>query len=233
MTERRPSTESELVEFVRSIDAQAPQSLHRRVEALIDAKGRAGEERQGARRYLRPRVAAAGALAAAIAAVAVAVGLGGGSSARLTVSEAAALTLRPATHAAPRESASKHSQLMAAVDGVSFPYWNARFGWRASGERTDRIAGRAVTTVFYSDARGRRIGYAIVAGLPAPGASGGVVAWDRGTPYRMLRYNGIAVITWVRAGRLCVVSGRDLGTSTLLHLARWDGSHGASSSTAA
>ncbi|MCW2970968.1 MAG: hypothetical protein JWO23_2095, partial [Solirubrobacterales bacterium] len=40
MTEQRPSTESELVEFVRSIDVRAPDSLHREVQSLIGASGR-------------------------------------------------------------------------------------------------------------------------------------------------------------------------------------------------
>ena len=43
-----------------------------------------------------------------------------------------------------------------------------------------------VTTVFYADAGGRRIGYAIVGGTPAPRSTGGVIAWRKNTPYRLL-----------------------------------------------
>jgi hypothetical protein len=109
-----------------------------------------------------------------------------------------------------------------AVDGVAFPYWGDRFGWRASGARVDHIDGRTVTTVFYTDARGRRVGYAIVAGTPAPVASGGRVVWREGTPFRVTRENGAPIVTWVRDGHLCVVSGEGMGGATLLRLASWD-----------
>ena len=111
--------------------------------------------------------AAAGVVAIAVVAVALAVASGGGSHA-LSLRQAAAPTLRAATLPAPAESRADHAQLTAAVGGVRFPYWGERFGWRSTGTRSDRIDGRAVTTVFYADAAGRRIGYAILAGTPAP-----------------------------------------------------------------
>ena len=135
--------------------------------------------------------------------------------------QAAAPTLRAATLPAPPESSANHAQLAVAVDGVPFPYWEDRFGWRSTGTRSDRIDGRTVTTVFYSDAAGRRIGYAILAGTPAPRIDGGVVAWRGGVPYRLLTANGAAVVTWLRDGRLCVVSGRGVSSATLLKLASW------------
>ena len=104
---------------------------------------------------------------------------------------------------------------------MKFPYWDERFGWRSTGMRNDRIAGRAVTTVFYSDSHGRRIGYAIVAGTPAPRVGGGVALWRGGVPYRMLTDNGVAVVTWLRDGHLCIVSGRGVSSATLLRLASW------------
>ena len=55
-----------------------------------------------------------------------------------------------------------------AVGGVTFPSWERAFGWRATGARTDTVGGREVTTVFYANSRGQRIGYAIAAG-PRPG----------------------------------------------------------------
>jgi hypothetical protein len=230
MTERRPQTESELVEFVRAIDVPAPHSLHREVESLIAGRSQlarrgrvTGSSPRGAR-SLGParRLAAAGALAAVAAvAVAIASSSGGGASSALSLREASSLTLRPATASAPSESISNRAQLRASVDGVSFPYWGERFGWRATGARTDRVGGRAVTTVFYADTSGRRIGYAIVAGTPAPRSTGGVVAWREQTPYRLLTENGTAVVTWLRHGHLCVVSGRGVSGATLLRLASW------------
>ena len=230
MTERRPQTESELVEFVRSIDVPAPHSLHRQVESLIAGRSQlarrgrvSGSSSRGAP-SLGParRLAAAGSLAAVAAvAVAIASSSGGGASSALSLREASSLTLQPATASAPSESMSNRAQLRASVDGVSFPYWGERFGWRSTGARTDRVGGRAVTTVFYADRRGRRIGYAIVAGTPAPRSTGGVVAWREKTPYRLLTENGTAVVTWLRDGHLCVVSGRGVSSATLLRLASW------------
>jgi hypothetical protein len=129
------------------------------------------------------------------------------------------LTLRPATVAAPPESPSSPAQLAAAVDGVAFPYWGERFGWRSTGARTDRIGGRSVTTVFYENRRGSRIGYAIVSGASSSGPSGGVVVRRGGTPYHLLSENGVPAIAWLRDGHLCVVSGRGVDGATLLRLA--------------
>jgi hypothetical protein len=136
----------------------------------------------------------------------------------MSLREASAPTLRAATASAPRESAGNHEQLAAAVDDVSFPYWEERFGWRSTGTRSDRIAGHAMTTVFYADAHGRRIGYAIVAGTP-PRIGGGVVTWRGKVPYRLSVENGRSVVTWLRDGHLCVVSGRGVSGATLLRLA--------------
>ncbi len=223
MSDRSPHTEYELVEFVRSIDVRAPDSLHRRVDSLI-AEASAGRRRPS---FLRsfgaaPKLAAV-AIAAALVAVAVAVSLGGSSSSTLNLRQASTLTLSAATAPAPSESHSHAAQLTAAVDGVSFPYWEDHFGWRSTGARSDRLGGRAVRTVFYADAHGRRIGYAIFAGLPAPPVHGGVILWRGGTAYRELVENGVRMVTWLRNGHLCVVSGRGIDNATLLTLASWDG----------
>ena len=224
MTEPRPSTEAELVELIRSIDAPAPESLHSHVQALVDERTRSGRARsgQGAIRSfgLAPRLAAAGAIAAA--AVAIAVGLSGGGSSSLSDRQTAALTLRAATQRAPAESHNNRMQLAAAVDGVSFPYWEERFGWRSTGARSDRVGGRTVMTVFYADRSGRRIGYAIVAGSPAPAINGGLLRWRNGTAYRLATQNGAPVVSWLRSGHLCVVSGRGVSGAMLLRLASWN-----------
>jgi hypothetical protein len=243
MTDQRPRTESELVEFVRSIDEPAPESLHRKVGAMIAARpargvrglGRtpaqersSGRERgrgvragAGARAFgLGPRLAATGAIAVAIVALALAISLSGSSS-TLSVRDASALTLRPATSKPPAESSSDSTELAANVDGVSFPYWGERFGWHSSGTRTDRVDGRSITTVFYANGRGKRIGYAIVAGSAQAQMSGGIVSRRDGTPYRLLTVSGAPVVTWLREGHLCVVSGRGVSGATLLRLASW------------
>ncbi|HST32423.1 MAG TPA: hypothetical protein VLJ80_02770 [Solirubrobacteraceae bacterium] len=224
----RPADEAELIEFVRSIDVPAPPSLHRKIDAMI-------AERSGGARRLRgrgqgtatrpfglaPRLAAVGAIAAAVVALAVAFSLSGSSS-TLSVRDAAALTHRAAIHPAPAENSRDRRELTAAVDGVSFPYWGGHLGWRTTGSRSDRIDGRTVTTIFYENGHGKRIGYSIVAGAAPSQGSGGVVSRRDGTPYRLLTIDGAPVVTWERGGHLCVVSGRGVGGATLLRLASWD-----------
>ena len=148
-------------------------------------------------------------------------GSGGGGSSPFNLRNATALTREPATRAAPAENASRRGQLMAAVDGIPFPYWEEHFGWRATGSRQDRVAGRSVTTVFYSDSAGRRVGYTIVAGTPAPRALSGSVHWRNGTPYRFTRIDGSGVVTWLRKGHLCIVAAPGVREAKLLSLASW------------
>jgi hypothetical protein len=202
-----------VVELMAGVDVEAPASLHRRVEAMLTPARRK-------RRFATPRVGYAAAAAAALAAAAVAIGLSGGASSGLSVQQAAALTLSPATMGAPAESRTHRAELTASVGGVPFPYWEERFGWRSSGARADRLAGRSVTTVFYTNTEGRRIGYAIASGR-APTAHGGSVIRRWGVPYRLLTQDGATAVVWQRGGHLCVVSGRDVSARTLLSLASW------------
>jgi hypothetical protein len=244
MTERPTQTDDEqrhVAELLRSFDAEpAPARLHHRVEALV-AEHEEGSARRNAEEHRNPRLAGraprrrplsvAGFLGAGVVAAAVVVVVafatifsGGAGTPTPGLRQAAAPTLRAATLPAPPESSTDHAQLAAAVDDVPFPYWEDRFGWRSTGTRSDLIDGRMVTTVFYADAAGRRIGYAILAGSPAPridAAAGGVTIWRGGVPYRLLTVNGVAAVTWLRDGHLCVVSGRGVSSATLLRLASW------------
>ncbi|HEX4482985.1 MAG TPA: hypothetical protein VH081_04305 [Solirubrobacteraceae bacterium] len=237
--------ESDVVELIRSIDVRAPESLHAKVDAMIAERSSRSKRSRGSSRSTQParagrgragasagapgggrsrfgaRLAAVGSIAAAIVALVIVVSLSGGSS-TLSVHDASALTLRPATTAAPRESSTSSGELTASVDDVAFPYWSAHFGWRATGQRTDEVDGRTITTVFYENAHGRRVGYAIVAGSTPPQVTGGVVSRRDGTPYRLLTVKGVAVVAWTREGHLCVISGRGIEGATLLRLASWD-----------
>jgi hypothetical protein len=222
-TQQIDDEQQKVAELLRSFDAPAPESLHRRVESLVAARqGPRFTRRDGRPRPFsaRLRLAGVGVMAAAVVAIVIAVSPGGGSSA-LSLRQAAAPTLRAATFPAPPESEAHHAQLAAAVDGVPFPYWEDRFGWRSTGTRSDRIEGHMVTTVFYANSSGRRIGYAILAGSPAPRIGGGVIAWRRGVPYRLLSKNGTSTVTWLRDGHLCVLSGHGVSGTTLLRLASW------------
>ncbi len=219
-----------IAELLRSFDAPAPESLHRRIESLVASHQSQRFPRRGLGRLSALGLASAGAVAAAIVAVAIVVGLGGGGSApAVSFSQAAASTLRAATLPAPPESHTHHAQLAVAVNGVPFPYWSERFGWRSTGSRTDRVDGSSITTVFYGDSSGRRIGYAILAGTPVPRIGGGMVVWRGGVSYRLLSENGAAVVTWLRDSHLCVLSGRSVSSATLLRLASWS-YHGATAS---
>lgn len=239
--DRTEQEQERVAELVRAVDVRAPAALHRRVEEMVAAhpasrrraRARGRMRREGARRggapvgalggRLRPTLAAMAV--AAVAGAAVALLTGGGShrapGAEPSVSAASRLTLSAASTGAPGESRTHSEQLDVAVDGVAFPYWKERFGWRATGTRTDTIGGRGVRTVFYSGPHGRRIGYAILAGLPAPATHGGTVVWRGGVPYRLQRVDGVPVVTWRRAGRLCVLSGRGVSEATLVRLASW------------
>jgi hypothetical protein len=228
MTETPTQIEDEqrhIAELLRSFDVPAPESLHRRIESLVASHKShrfAPHYPRHGRRLLSPLgLASTGAVAAAVVAIAAAVGYGGGGTPVLSLQQAAALTQRAAKHPAPPESSANRAQLASEVNGVPFPYWEDRFGWRSTGSRTDRVDGRSITTVFYADSSGRRIGYAILAGTPAPRVAGGMIAWRGGVSYRLLSENGAAVVTWLRDGHLCVVSGRGVSSTTLLGLASW------------
>ncbi|HLM85317.1 MAG TPA: hypothetical protein VK272_03915 [Solirubrobacteraceae bacterium] len=218
--QHNPSTqaESELVELLRSIDVRAPQELHRRIEAMVGERAPARRRRPPAIRW---GLSGAAALAALVLVLVLSLAGGGGSV--LTLRSAVALTLSPATMVAPAENPRDGMQVTASADGIPFPYWGESFGWRSTGERTDRVDGRAVTTVFYGGADGQSIGYAIVSGTPAPRVGGGIVEQRDGISYRVQMQDGAQVVTWLRDGRLCVLAGHGVSAGTLLALASWRG----------
>ena len=47
MTEKRPRSEAEIVEFLRSIDVKAPDSLHRQIESMVAERRRPARRRRG------------------------------------------------------------------------------------------------------------------------------------------------------------------------------------------
>ncbi|MGH2913116.1 MAG: hypothetical protein ACRDJ3_11650 [Solirubrobacteraceae bacterium] len=207
------------VAMMAAVDVRAPAGLRGEVEAMLTPQG---NRASGRRRSLRgPRLGlAVGAAATATVVVAAVIALSGSGSPGLNVQQAASLALSPATTSAPAESKAHRAQLAASVDGVAFPYWKERFGWRSSGARGDRLAGRAVTTVFYTDNQGKRIGYSIVSGS-APATSGGATITHWGVSYRVLTHKGATVVTWQRDGHLCVMAGRGVSAHTLVSLASW------------
>jgi hypothetical protein len=163
----------------------------------------------------RPRLALAGAAATVLAAFAL---LGAATGpAGPSVAQAARLALSPARMAPP--AARPDGTLAASVDGVAYPYWADDSRWRAVGERSDRLHGRTVRTVFYADGSAR-IGYAIAAGSPLS-VRGGTTVERHGVRMRVLRSGPATVVTWLRGGHTCILAGRGVDAQALLALASW------------
>ncbi|MGN6871286.1 MAG: anti-sigma factor family protein [Solirubrobacteraceae bacterium] len=193
---------------------RAPVALHTRYRALVSRQ----------RRRRAPAVALALASIAGVLAWTVAA-LGGGQAA-LTVAQAATIALRPATAGVAEPASDDHVALPGVqADGMPFPYWEDHFGWHATGERTDHMAGRLLTTVFYR--RGaERIAYTIVSGSALPPAQAVRTTVRAGTMLAGSWSGGRPVVTWLRLGHTCVLSGgRGVSFGALTQLAGWS-SHG-------
>ena len=212
MTHRYPS-DTETPSSIRSLEAvRAPASLHRSLEELVHSA-----PRRHRRRAPAMRLAGIGALAAA-AVAALVLALGGSSPHSPTALEAARVALEPASLASPAENPRHHGVLEASVEGVSFPYWGGEQGWPAAGARTDRLDGRAITTVFYATSDGKRIGYAIVAGSPLPAPTGGAVVQRGDVRFAVFDSAGATVVVWREAGHTCILAARGVPAHTLLRL---------------
>jgi hypothetical protein len=165
--------------------------------------------------------AIAGAAAAAAAAVLT---LGGGPATSPSVADAAVLATRPPGLPVPQAVLGLPVLHGPRSAGLPFPYWQDRFGWKAIGQRHDRLGGRPATTVFYRR-QGQVIAYTIVRGrLPAGTTARSTM--HAGTALRTFATHGRRVVTWMRRGQTCVLSGTATSEPTLLHLAAWRGGGG-------
>jgi hypothetical protein len=191
---------------VRAAAVPAPSSLRARVGARAAPR----------RRAVAPTVGLAAAAAAA--GLVLALVLPGGSEAPSVASAAGLASREPTGGPPPRYDDSP--LLDREVGGIHFPRWQERFGWRATGVRPDRLAGREATTVYYGH-EGSRIGYTIVGGSALAEPSGWSRATRAGTRLRAGRLGSRTVVTWRRKGQTCVLSGRGVSTRTLLALAAW------------
>jgi hypothetical protein len=202
---------------IRATEGEAaPDRLRAAVAAMAaEAETRDdGRRRTSPRRFFaRSRSLAIGTSAAALAAAA-AVLLSAGASGP-SVAEAAQVALAPPRSPAPAVKAGEKT-LDAAVDGVAYPYWADAIGWRAVGSRADAVDGRAIRTVVYEDADGRRIGYAIAAGSPLS-ADGGTRMGD----FTVVRSGDTVIVTWLRDGHTCILAAKGVDARVLLKLAAW------------
>jgi hypothetical protein len=190
-------------------DVRAPLALRERLEADRTRLARP----RARRRWFS--VALAGAVVATALLAVIFTGPTGP-----TLDEAAAFGAQPPTGPPP---AAEGKLLAAAQDGVAFPEWAAKFGWKPSGVRTGEIEGRDATTVYY-EKEGKTLAYTIVGGdaLDVPDDARSVTA--EGTTIRLFRTgDGRPAATWERQGHTCVLAGTGVPDAKLAELAGWKG----------
>jgi anti-sigma factor RsiW len=201
-------------------ETSAPLALRAWVERLEAESARGGRLGRARRRapgrrfgWLIPAVAAT---AAATLLIALVLPLGGA----LTVEDTLAAATRPVESPASPDPADA-KLLSEQVDGVRFPNFEGKFGWRAVGDRADELDGRDSRTVFY-ELEGKRIAYTIVGGEQLEWPDVEPIVSD-GVELRPFDEEGREAVTWLRGGQTCVLSGDGVPTSTLLELAAWKG----------
>jgi anti-sigma factor RsiW len=208
---------------VAGSEVRAPASLRARLEELQGARKSGRPASRKPRSAGRPwsRIGAIAAAGAAAAAVAVGlIVLGGGEP---TVDEAAQLASQPPTASAPATQSGQPTLLAASFEGLAYPNWEQEFGWRAVGERSDELDGRATHTVVYENREGRRIAYTIVSGDALDPPAEGEESVVDGVELAAFEADGAEAVTWLRDGHSCVLAGKGVERSTLLELAAWKG----------
>jgi hypothetical protein len=202
------------VSALRGADLQAPARLRQTLEAERSRPSTAARRR---------RLAFGGALAGAAAAVALTIALVAPSgSGGPTVVEAAQLSGLPAMQASVPVDPANGKLLAASVSGVSFPNLHADFVWRQAGSRSDELDGRRTKTVFYERA-GQRIGYTILSGDPVDAPDGARPTVQNGVRLSTARDRSGAIVSWLRGGHTCVLSGSGVSAKDLREVASWKG----------
>jgi hypothetical protein len=92
------------------------------------------------------------------------------------------------------------------VGELVFPDWKAKFGWEAVGRRDDALSGRTVTTVFYRNPDGARLGYAVVSGNELDAQPPGREVTRNGKTYHVASAGERTVVTWNQQGHTCVIA---------------------------
>ena len=91
------------------------------------------------------------------------------------------------------------------VGNLVFPDWEKSFGWKAVGHREDELSGRGVTTVFYRNPDGVRLGYAVVAGDVLAATRPGARSRARARPTASPAAASAPIVTWTQQGHTCVI----------------------------
>jgi hypothetical protein len=193
-------------------EVRAPLALRERLES-----DRARLARPRARRRLFS-IGLAGAAVAVALLVAVLAGPNGP-----TLQEAAAFGGLGPTGPAPAVYSEDSKLLDATQDGVQFPEWGAKFGWKATGQRTGEVGGREAKTVYY-EKEGKTLAYTVVGGdaLDVPDDTRSVTV--EGTEVHLFRTDdGRPAATWERNGQTCILAGAGVPDAKLGELAGWKG----------
>jgi hypothetical protein len=198
------------VAAVRAAAPAVPGGLKRRIES--QALG-------SPRRVPRWRPALAGSLAVSLLAL-LAVTLLPGPAGEPDMARVADLATREGTAPAPAKDPARQGLLAEEADGIPYPDWRKKFGWKAEGARTDELGGRRAETVFYEH-RGHRIGYTILSGKALDPPRGARRTVRNGVELHAFRDGPRTVVTFERAGRTCVLSGDVRRRRTLFELAAW------------
>jgi hypothetical protein len=136
--------------------------------------------------------------------------------------ELARIVTRPMAEPAPADDPRRPALLAREFAGVEYPNWTTEFGWTAAGARSDRVGGRRTDTVYYRHTH-HHVAYTVVAGKPLePPADADTVRIDGVTIHRFAD-GPRDVVTFVRGGHTCVLSGEVRNPATLLMLAAWAG----------
>jgi hypothetical protein len=194
-------------------DVRAPQSLRESIERereRVSARARAPFWRRH-----RLGLALAGTAAAALVVAVIALQAGDSISEPTLASVSATASLTP-TEAAPRPVGGTPPELDAGVENLVFPDWKAKFGWEAVGRRDDTLSGRAVTTVFYRNRDGARLGYAVVSGDELGGEPPGRKVTRNGKTYHVADARRRTIVTWTQQGHTCVIAAPATVPSTRL-----------------
>jgi hypothetical protein len=204
---------------------RAPDRLHRRIEAMEADAARPTPRMPSLRRRAAPRpwlrpAGAAGVVGALVVVLVVALSVNGPGES--TVVQAAELSLRSSTEAAPHPDEQQPALLRRSFAGVTFPAWSEKFRWRADGARSDELDGRETTTVFYRHTH-HRIGYTVISGRPIEPPAGAETLNAGGLELHRFRLGRQDVVTFERNGRTCVLSGDVHDPDTLVKLAAWRG----------
>jgi hypothetical protein len=215
--ERARAREGEALIAAAVSDVRAPQSLRESIER--ERERASARARAPFWRRHRLVFASAGAAAAALVVVALVVQTGGNPSEPALAKVSAAARL-DATEPAPRTIGGTPPELDAKVGNLVFPDWKAKFGWKAVGRRDDTLSGRNVTTVFYRNAEGARLGYAVVSGDVLDAEPPGRQVTRKGKTYHVASVNGRTIVTWNQQGHTCVIAApSDVPRTRLVDLA--------------